>query len=116
MNYSFFVNKSRKGNCTSIYLHSKSLPKFYKDIGVLLPKGYYKRKNAKILLNRQKRENNIQLQLKFLKNLIKIQKYIKITQIQKLLHLHEASARRRIARLIKSEIIIKTSRGFYEAK
>ena len=116
MNYSFFVNKPRKGDCTSIYLHSKSLPKFYKDIGVLLPKGYYKRKNAKILLNRQKRENNIQLQLQFLKNIIKIQKYIKITQIQKLLNLHETSARRRIARLIKSGIIIKISRGFYEAK
>ena len=68
------------------------------------------------LLNRRKRENNTQLQLQFLKNLIKIQKYIKITQIQKLLNLHETSARRRIARLMKNEIIIKISRGFYEAK
>ncbi len=116
MNYSFFVNKPRKGNCISIYLHSESLPKFYKEIGILLPNEYYKRKNAKILLKRQKRENNIKLQLQFLKNLIKVQKYIKISQIQKLLDLHEASARRRIARLIKSGIIIKISRGFYEAK
>ena len=114
MNYSFFINKPRN-NCESIYLHASSLLKFYKDVIVLLPQVYYKRLNVELLLKKQERESNIQIQLEVLKRVIKEHGYIKITQVQKLLNLHEASARRRISRLIKEKIVIRKSRGFYEA-
>ncbi|MBI3027079.1 helix-turn-helix transcriptional regulator [Candidatus Woesearchaeota archaeon] len=114
MGYSFFTNKP-KNNCESIYLHAESLPKFYKDVVVLLPKEYYKRINVELLLKKQERESRIQTQLKLLKELVKEQGYIKIFQVQNLLNLHEASARRRISRLIKDDTVTKKRRGFYEA-
>lgn len=114
MEYSFFTNKP-KNNCESIYLHAESLPKFYKDVIVLLSKDYYKRINIELLLKKQERESNIQAQLKVLEKVIFEQGYIKIYQVQKLLNLYEASARRRIGRLIREGIIVKKFRGFYEA-
>ena len=114
MNYSFFINKPRN-NCESIYLHASSLLKFYKDVIVLLPEIYYKRLNTELLLKKQERENDMHVQLDILKKTIEEQGYIKITQVQKLLKLHEASARRRISRLIKEKTVIRKSRGFYEA-
>ena len=50
-----------------------------------------------------------------IKELTKQQGYIRISQVQKLFNLHEASARRRISRLLKEEILIRKYRGFYEA-
>lgn len=114
MGYSFFTNKP-KNNCESIYLRAESLPKFYKDVIVLLPKDYYKRINIELLLKKQERESNIQAQLKVLEKVMIEQGYIKIYQVQKLLNLHETSARRRIGRLVREGIIVKKFRGFYEA-
>jgi len=115
MGYSFFINKPKNSNCASIYLKSRSLQKFYNDVVFLLPEHYYKRRNSKLLLKKQERENSIINQLDTLKKVIMDRGYIRIFQVEKLLKLHEASARRRVKRLLKNKILIKISKGHYEA-
>ena len=97
LEYEFFINPNK--TATSIILYARSLQKFYKDIILSLPKGYYKKVNAVILLKRQKREKNIKKQLKEIEKIIKKQNKIKIIEVQRLFNLYESSARRRIERL-----------------
>jgi len=112
LQYKFFVY--RGNTATSIILNSTSLQKFYKDIISILPKNYYKRKNAFILLKRQDRDINIKKQLNKIEKIIKIKGKIKMIEIQDLLNIHEASARRRLARLIKMQKVIRKGWGRYE--
>jgi len=109
LKYKYFVYRGK--TVVSIILKSN---KFYKEIILLLPKDYHKKVNAKILLKRQERSNNIRKQLDKIKNKMEISNYIRVCEVQKLLGIHEASARRRIKELIKIGHVKKTKLGKYE--
>jgi len=112
LDYKFSINRGK--TVYSLNLYAISLQKFYKYIISTLPNGYYKRNNAGILLKRQERETNINKQLNKIEKIIIERNQIKVIEVQKLLNIHEASARRRLKRLINLNKLIKKGRGKYE--
>jgi hypothetical protein len=113
--YSLFTNTDKNG-AISVYLHSKSLQKFYKDIAIYLPVNYYKRINTELLLKRRERDLKIEVQLKQIKRKLMKDKVIHVIEVQRLLAITEQSARRRLSKLGKRNEIEKVGRGRYEIK